>query len=133
MLQHHIFRPPMRDALLSIRDRLDRIGVMLSGACALHCVLSILLVSVLGLGGEILLSPAIHRVGLALAVLVGIGTLGLGVLRHGQTGPLMIGCLGITLMAAALAAGHGVAEAVLTIAGVALVATAHIQNLRHAA
>ncbi len=123
----------MRDAILSIRDRLDGLGVMLSGICAVHCVLSILLVSVLGLGGEALLSPAIHEAGLALAILVGIVTLGLGVLRHGEVRPLLIGAGGIALMAAALAVGHGVAEALLTIAGVTLVATAHIQNLRHTA
>lgn len=123
----------MRRAFLSIRDRLDRMGVLLSGICALHCLLSILLVSVLGLGGELLLAPAIHEVGLALAILVGAVTLGLGVMRHGEAGPLVLGFIGLVLMGGALAVGHGVPEAVLTIAGVALVATAHIRNLRHAA
>ena len=122
----------MRTALLSIRDRLDRVGVMLSGLCALHCVLSIVLVSVLGLGGEALLAPAIHEIGLVLAIVVGVVTLGLGAVRHGLPGPLLIGAAGIALMAAALFVGHGVPEAALTIAGVALVATAHIRNLRHA-
>lgn len=123
----------MRTALLSIRDRLDRVGVLLSGLCALHCVLSIVLVSVLGLGGQLLLAPAIHEFGLMLAILVGVVTLGVGVLRHGQAAPLLIGLCGIALMASALFVGHGWREAVLTIAGVALVATAHIRNLRHAA
>ena len=123
----------MRRALLSIRNRLDGAGVLLSGLCAVHCILGIVLVSLLGLGGEVLLSPDIHRIGLALAVLVGAVTLGLGVRHHGQFGPLVIGGCGIALMAGALAVGHGAAEAVLTIAGVALVATAHIRNLRHAA
>jgi hypothetical protein len=123
----------MRRALQSIRNRFDRAGIVLSGLCALHCILGIVLVSVLGLGGELLLSPAIHRVGLALAVVVGMLTLGLGVLRHGQFGALVIGASGLALMAGAVATGHGLSEAVLTIAGVALVATAHIRNLRHAA
>jgi hypothetical protein len=122
----------MRSAMLSIRDRLDRAGIMLSALCAVHCVLGIVLVTVLGLGGELLLAPEIHEVGLALAILVGLVTLGLGVLRHGRLGPLALGACGIALMAAALATGHGVSEAVLTITGVALVATAHIRNLRHA-
>lgn len=123
----------MTRVILSIRDRLDRVGVLLSGLCALHCVLGVLLVSALGLGGQALLAPEIHEIGLALAVLVGVFTLGLGVLRHGQAGPLLIGTGGIVLMASALVVGHGPQEAVLTIAGVALVATAHIRNLRHAA
>jgi hypothetical protein len=122
----------MTRAYLAIRHRLDRVGVLLSGLCALHCVLGIVLVSVLGLGGQALLAPAIHEIGLVLAILVGIVTLGLGVLRHGQTGPLLIGAGGIALMALALLVGHGLPEAVLTIAGVALVAMAHIRNLRHA-
>lgn len=123
----------MSRVMLTIRDRFDRLGVLLSGLCALHCVLSIVLVSVLGLGGEILLTPAIHEVGLALAIAVGVVTLGLGVLRHRQPAPLLIGAGGIALMSLALMVPHGPKEAMLTIAGVALVATAHIRNLRHAA
>lgn len=123
----------MTRAILSIRDRLDRVGVFLSGLCALHCLLGLLLVSVLGLGGELLLAPAIHEVGLALAILVGVLTLGLGMLRHGRGGPLVLGLCGIALMAAALATGHGPYEAILTLAGVVLLAIAHIRNLRHAA
>lgn len=122
----------MRDAVLSIRNRLDGLGMVLSGLCAVHCLLGLVLVSVLGLGGGVLLAPEIHEIGLALAVGVGVLTLGLGALRHGRTGPLLIGGLGIALMATALLVGHGPAEAVLTIAGVALVAFAHIRNLRHA-
>lgn len=122
----------MRDAVLAIRDRLDGLGMLLSGLCAVHCLLGLLLVTVLGLGGGVLLAPEIHETGLALAVGIGVLTLGLGALRHGKTGPLMIGAAGIALMASALAVGHGPAEAVLTIAGVALVAYAHIRNLRHA-
>ena len=133
MLQHYIDASVMRDALHPIRHRLDRLGIMLSGMCAVHCLLGIVLVSALGLGGEAFLAPAIHRTGLALAVLVGLVTLGLGVLRHGQLAPLAIGSCGIALMTAGLAVQHGAGEAVLTVAGVALVALAHIRNLRHAA
>ena len=122
----------MRRAILSIRDRLDRVGVLLSGLCAVHCLLGLLLVTMLGLGGELLLAPAVHQVGLALAILVGLFTLGIGMLRHGAYGPLALGAAGIVLMAAALATGHGSSEAILTIAGVALLAIAHMQNLRRA-
>jgi len=123
----------MSRALLSIRDRLDRLGVLLSGLCALHCLLGLVLVSALGLGGGLLLAPEIHEVGLALAIVVGILTLGVGTLRHGALGPLALGACGIVLMAGALATGHGSNEALLTIGGVALLAVAHILNLRRAA
>lgn len=118
--------------LRSARGSLDRLGVALSGLCALHCILSILIVSALGLASPLLLDPAIHRVGLALALLIGTVGLGLGVRRHRQTAPLQIGAAGLSLMALALLAGHGPHEAVLTIAGVVLVAGAHLLNLRGA-
>ena len=120
----------MRSALTAIRDRLDRAGMILSGLCAVHCVLGIVLVGVLGLGGETLLTPAIHRIGLGLALAVGLISLGFGVLRHGRVAPLVIGGIGLALMAAAIVVGHGTAEAVLTILGVGLVALAHLRNLQ---
>ncbi|MFM2301370.1 MAG: hypothetical protein RLZZ84_1106 [Pseudomonadota bacterium] len=120
----------MRAAILSIRDRLDRFGVLLSGLCALHCLAGLLLVAGLGLGGEVLLAPAIHRVGLALAIAVGGVTLVLGAMRHGDRVPLQAGGSGIALMAVALFVGHGTAEAMLTIIGVSLLAWAHLRNLR---
>jgi hypothetical protein len=123
----------MRNALLPIRHRLDRLGILISGLCAVHCLLGLVLVALLGFGGGAFLDPAIHRIGLALAVLVGLMTLGLGVLRHGQLAPLAIGGCGLILMSAGLLVDHGSSEAILTIAGVALVALAHIRNLRHAA
>jgi len=124
----------MRQTLLSIRDRMDGFGVLLSGLCAVHCVLGVVLVGILGLGGQALLSPEIHRYGLALAVVVGVISLGFGALRHGRIEPMIVGGLGLSLMAAALFVGHGLPEAVLTIMGVSLVALAHIRNLRgHAA
>jgi len=121
----------VRDALVLIRNRLDRVGVLLSGLCALHCLAGILLVAGLGLGGEYLLAPVIHRVGLALAIGVGSITLVLGVVRHGDPMPLQVGAAGIGFMAVALFAGHGTAEAVLTVLGVTLLAWAHLRNLRH--
>lgn len=120
----------MRDALLSIRSRLDRFGVLLSGLCMLHCLAGLLLVAGLGLGGQFLFAPVIHRVGLALAIAVGAVTLVIGVVRHRDPKPLQIGGAGLALMAVALFVGHGVEEALLTIAGVSLLAWAHWRNLK---
>jgi hypothetical protein len=120
----------MRNAMALIRNRLDRVGVLLSGLCALHCIAGLLLVAGLGLGGEVLFAPAIHRIGLALAIGVGAITLVLGVVRHGDPRPLQVGAAGLGLMIVALVVGHGSAEAVLTIGGVTLLAWAHLRNLR---
>ena len=121
----------MAEALKAMRDRFDRVGIILSGLCAVHCVATLVLVAVLGLGGGFLLNPALHRVGLGLAIVVGGIALGLGVSRHGRREPLLIGGVGLSLMTLALLTGHGPAEAGLTIAGVSLVAFAHLRNVRH--
>ena len=121
----------MRQSFSLIRGRLDRVGVVLSGLCMVHCLAGLLLVAGLGLGGGVLLAPQIHRVGLGLAIAVGSVTLVLGVIRHRDPVPLQVGAAGISFMAVALFAGHGSAEGVLTIMGVALLAWAHLRNLRH--
>ena len=118
-------------ATLPIRRRLDRAGIFLSGACAIHCVLSILLVSGLGLGGEFLLAPEFHRVGLLLATVIAAVAIGWGALRHRMAMPFVIAMTGLTFMGGALAVPHGYKEAVLTIIGVALVSLGHVLNLRH--
>ena len=122
----------MRRAFLSIRDRFDRAGIFLSGLCLVHCVLGLVIVSFLGIGGGVLLAPEIHRIGLALAVVIGVLALGAGFARHGRSAPLALGALGLCLMAGALAVGHGLGEAILTIGGVSIVASAHLWNLRAA-
>lgn len=115
-----------------IRRRLDRAGIALSGACAVHCVLSIALVSGLGIGGEWLLAPEIHRIGLVIATLVAAVAIGWGALRHRVAAPFVVAMTGLTFMGGALAVPHGTKEAVLTIIGVTLVTLGHVLNLRHA-
>lgn len=122
----------MRAAIQSIRDRMDRLGILISSLCVVHCMAGLILVSVLGLGGEFILAPQWHRLGLALAICVGIVTIGLGVLRHGRMMPLALAVVGLSLMAAGLFVSHGFEEAAFTVPGVLLVACAHLLNLRHA-
>ena len=121
----------MAEALKLVRDRFDRVGILLSGMCAAHCLVTLVLVAALGIGGGFLLDPAVHRVGLALAIPVGGIGLGVGIARHGKREPLALGVAGLSLMAAALATGHSPWEAGLTIAGVGLVALAHWRTVRH--
>ena len=68
----------MAFAFPRIRGRLDRIGLALSCLCAVHCVLGIVIVAGLGLGGAFLLDPAIHRVGWLLATIIGVSLVALG-------------------------------------------------------
>ncbi|GAB5351981.1 MerC domain-containing protein [Qipengyuania sp. 483] len=121
----------LQRALNPIRRRLDRVGIGLSGLCALHCIASIALVSGLGVGGEFLLAPEIHRWGLLVATLIAGVAIGWGALRHRMAMPFVIAMTGLSFMGAALAVPHGYKEAVLTILGVALVSLGHILNMRH--
>lgn len=114
-----------------IRQRLDRVGIVLSALCAVHCVTTIVLVSAMGLGGSFLMSPEIHRIGLVVATLVAAVAIGWGALRHRVAAPFVIAMTGLSFMGGALAAPHGYKEAVLTILGVALVSLGHVMNVRH--
>ncbi|ABC64661.1 MerC domain-containing protein [Erythrobacter litoralis] len=116
----------------SLRARLDRAGIVLSSLCLVHCLASIAVVATLGLGGQWLLAPEIHRWGLALAVVIAGVAIGWGALRHRQRTPFVVAMVGLTFMGGALAAPHGLQEAVLTIIGVVLVSIGHILNLRRA-
>lgn len=122
----------MHHAILSIRERLDRAGVVLSGLCAIHCVASLVVLSSLGVGGSFLLAPIIHQVGLAIACVIAGAAIGWGALKHRRAAPFVIAMMGLTFMGGALASGHGTQEAVLTIIGVILVSTGHVLNLRSA-
>ena len=121
----------MSSPLTWIRSRLDRIGLTLSALCAVHCVGTLVLVAGLGFSGSFLLNPAIHRVGLGLAMLVAGVAIGMGALKHRRPAPFVIAMMGLTFMGGAMAAPRESEEAVLTIIGVALVACAHVLNVRH--
>lgn len=121
----------MNAALIRFRSQLDRFGLILSGLCAVHCVLGVVIVLGFGLGGGLLLNPAIHRYGLLVATVTAALAIGLGAIRHGRRAPFVIAVAGLLLMGAGLAVPHGVAEATLTVLGVTLVALGHVLNLRH--
>ncbi|GAB5348697.1 MerC domain-containing protein [Alteriqipengyuania sp. 357] len=116
---------------LSNRIRLDALGIALSTLCAVHCVLTIVVISSLGLAGGWLLAPELHWWGLAAATIIAGVAIGIGAVRHRRRMPFVVAMTGLTFMGGALAAPHGVQEAVLTIIGVALVSLGHVLNLRH--
>lgn len=115
-----------------IRGKFDRLGLVLSGLCAVHCVLGLVIVAGFGLGSSLLLDPVVHRVGLLLATLIAGVAIGLGAIQHRRAAPFVVAMTGLTFMGGALAVEHGPKEAVLTIIGVALVAIGHLLNLRKA-
>lgn len=115
---------------ISIRQRMDRAGIWLSSLCLLHCIATIVLVSFLGVGSNFLLSPDIHRYGLALALIIAAVAIGWGALRHRRPIPFVTAMTGLTFMGGALAMPHGFYEVMFTMIGVALVAIGHVLNMR---
>ena len=114
----------------SIRTSIDRAGITLSALCAVHCLATVVLVSTLGIGGELLGNPLIHEIGLALAMVIAAVAIGIGALRHRRAVPFVTAMTGLSFMGGALAVPHGAEEALLTIIGVGLVSLGHILNLR---
>ena len=109
---------------------LDRFAVGLSGLCIVHCVLSVVLVSMLSTAGTFLTDPSFHEVGLAGAVMLGAVALGQGYAAHRAVRPAIVGVVGLALMTTGLIVEHGWPEVAVTIAGVVVLAVAHLMNAR---
>ena len=88
----------------------------------------------LSAAGGILGAPAIHEVGLMIAIGLGTIALGRGILDHGYMMPAATGSLGLGMMAGALSLPHGAGgETVWTVIGVGILALGHDLNRRAAA
>ena len=123
-----------KDGLL-VRDGFwDRLAVLVSGLCLVHCVSTIAIVAILSSAGGMLLDPLVHEVGLGIAIALGLFTLGRGVLDHGYMMPAAIGGLGLGMMIGAITLGHenghNGAEVLYTMLGVGVLALAHDLNDR---
>ncbi len=115
---------------LTSLGKLDRLAIGLSGLCLAHCLATAVLVTLVASAGGLLLHPAIHEIGLTIAMLLGAFALGKGVLTHGYAMPVWVGSLGLGVMAGALTMDHGPVETVYTIIGVMIVALGHDLNRR---
>lgn len=113
-----------------VRDLLDRLAIGLSALCLVHCAVTVLFVTLLATAGGFLLHPAVHEIGLGLAILLALAALGRGFVRHRRPVPMILGAAGVALMAIALTVPHGMAEVGYTMFGVAFVAAGHLLNRR---
>ena len=87
--------------------------------------------TVLASAGGFLLHPAIHEIGLMMAMTLGAVALGRGVLQHGYAMPVWVGSLGLGVMAGAMTLPHeGGYETIYSILGVMIVAMGHDLNRR---
>lgn len=112
------------------RGLIDRLAVGLSGLCAVHCIVTAVILGLLASAGGIFENPLFHEAGLVIAILLGAVALGHGALVHGFMMPAAIGSLGLGVMAGALTMNHGMEESAYTIIGVAILALGHDLNHR---
>lgn len=112
-----------------VDTRFDRFAIGLSTLCLAHCLATTVLLALLSSAGA-LLHPAIHEIGLALAIVFGVIALGRGIFSHGYMMPAAVGAFGIGIMAGALSLPHGGDEIAWTLVGVSLVALGHDLNRR---
>ena len=67
----------------ALSSRLDRIAIIVSGLCVVHCVASAVLLAMLSAVGGLFVDPLVHELGLAVAIGLGAFGLGRGALQHG--------------------------------------------------
>jgi MerC mercury resistance protein len=114
----------------SILSALDRAAIGLSALCAIHCLISVVLISALSVAGTIWTDPLVHRIGMFGAVLLAAIAFGPTLMRERMSRGLGVGLGGLFLMALGLLVPHGWPEIAATITGASLLATAHLMNTR---
>lgn len=113
----------------------DRIAILFSGTCAVHCLLTpVLLVVLPALGASFLADERFHLLLLGLSLPVSAYALTLGCRRHRDRRVLGLGIAGLAVLIAAAIAGHELlgdaGERALTLIGAVLLAAGHMRNYR---
>ena len=109
---------------------LDRLGILLSGLCLVHCLATAVFLGLIASAGGLLLIPEVHEIGLTLAIMMGIFAQGRGIAEHGFMMPSAVGGTGLGVMGGALTLPHSGFEIVYTIVGVLILALGHDLNRR---
>lgn len=111
---------------------LDHFAVGASLLCLVHCLaLPILIAALPVLAQAFDLGEGFHLLILAAAIPTSAIALAAGHRRHGALVPVLVGVVGLVLMAAgAVFVSRAAAETALTVAGSLLLAGAHIANWR---
>lgn len=116
------------ESLFRSQGLLDRVAIGISALCLAHCLATAVVLGLASSLGSLFGAPEIHRIGLGIAIALGVVALGRGVLQHRRFVPAAIGGLGLGVMAGALFVPHGLFEAAATIVGVSVLALGHHLN-----
>lgn len=122
------------DQFVEQTDRWDKLGMTLSGICAVHCLVTPFLAFAAPLMGEVFEQPWVHLLMAIFVVPVGIFAFYSGFQHHKKKYILVLGYVGLALIATGLGSpllrfnllGHDI----LTMSGSAFLITAHTLNRR---
>ena len=123
----------MASPLAWIRGRIDRLGMLLSCLCAVHCVLLPFVLALLPLIGlEFLAGHTFERIFVACAAALACASILVAYRRHRHPQALFLMVPGIALLVFGVAIdinAHVVIHTASVVTGGVLVASAHITNL----
>lgn len=115
-------------------DRWDKLGIFLSGLCALHCLVTPLLVLALPVMGEFFEQEWVHLTMALFVVPVGFFAFWSGYKHHQQLKVFALGILGLVMVGGASLMPHEWVEFyghdMVTILGSLCLITAHVLNRR---
>lgn len=115
-------------------DRWDKVGIFLSGLCALHCLLTPLLVLLLPVIGGFFEQPGVHLTLALIVVPVGFYAFWTGFRLHKEALIFGLGLVGLSMVGGAAIVPHEWVEIkgldIVTIIGSFCLLTAHYLNRR---
>ncbi|MEO1202700.1 MAG: MerC domain-containing protein [Pseudomonadota bacterium] len=126
---------PTGTKALSVTSIADRVGVVASTACALHCVLvPALLITGTTLPIPFLADEGFHRAMLWLILPAALLAFGMGCWRHKDTRVMVLGAVGLVGIVLAGTVLHDLigetGERVVTLVSAAILIGAHVRNFR---
>ncbi|MBO9665704.1 MAG: MerC domain-containing protein [Bdellovibrio sp.] len=115
-------------------DRWDKLGILLSTICAIHCLVTPLLILALPVLGEAFEASWVHLSMAAVILPIGLFAFWSGYKHHRQTKVFAMGAMGLLLVACGSVLPHEMVEIyehdVVTIIGSLMLVTAHVLNRR---
>ena len=113
-----------------LQERADKLGIITSTGCALHCAAGAALGGATGFG-RVFADERVETAAVTIALLVACGALSVGYRRHRRVVPGVLGLVGAsTWIAAGLAHDAELVELALSVSGALMLAVAHWLNLR---
>jgi hypothetical protein len=113
--------------------KFDRIAILLSGICLVHCLAIPILLIILPALGSLLFDShsSFHWFLIVIGFPVSIVALLIGWRRHGEIAPVIAGVVGLMLMLVGISHWFGdVGEIAATVLGALVLMFAHIANMR---